>query len=54
MIILELVLLAVPIGQAVYFSFTRWDGITSTWIGTANYQRLFGDPDFWRVDARTT
>ena len=48
-IILELLLLAVPIVQAAYFSFTRWDGITATWIGPANYQRLFGDPTFWRV-----
>ena len=48
-IVLELALLAVPIGQAVYYSFTRWDGIGSTWIGIGNYQRLFGDPNFWRV-----
>ena len=48
-IVLELLLLAVPIGQAIYFSFTRWDGIASTWIGPANYTRLFGDPTFWRV-----
>lgn len=48
-IVLEGALLAVPIGQAVYYSFTRWDGIQSTWIGTDNYSRLFGDPNFWRV-----
>ncbi len=48
-VILELALLAVPIGQAAYYSLTRWDGIQSTWIGTANYERLFGDPNFWRV-----
>ena len=48
-IILEGALLAVGIGQAIYYSFTRWDGIQSTWIGLANYQRLFGDPNFWRV-----
>jgi multiple sugar transport system permease protein len=48
-IALELALLAVPIGQAVYYSFTRWDGIQSTWIGIDNYQRLFADPNFWRV-----
>jgi len=48
-IVLELLLLAVPIGQAIYFSFTRWDGIASTWIGPENYTRLFGDPTFWRV-----
>ena len=35
--------------QAVYYSFTNWDGLTSTWIGLANYQRLFADSTFWRV-----
>lgn len=48
-IILEMLFLAAPLIQAVYFSFTRWDGLSSTWIGTANYTRLFGDPTFWRV-----
>ena len=48
-IVLELLLLAVPLGQAVYYSFTRWDGLSSSWIGTANYERLFSDPTFWRV-----
>ena len=48
-IILELALLALPMIQAVYYSFTDWDGITSTWIGLANYQRLFADSTFWRV-----
>jgi len=48
-IILELVLLAIPIGQAVYYSLQRWDGIQSTWVGINNYQRLFSDPNFWRV-----
>ncbi len=48
-IILEAVLLAGPIAQAIYYSFTRWDGIQTTWIGLDNYQRLFGDPNFWRV-----
>ncbi|MEO8463527.1 MAG: sugar ABC transporter permease [Chloroflexota bacterium] len=50
-IVLEVLFLAVPLVQAVYYSFTRWDGLTSTWIGTANYTRLFGDPTFWRVVA---
>ena len=48
-ILLEVLFLLAPLGQALYYSFTRWDGLTSTWIGTANYQRLFGDPTFWRV-----
>jgi len=24
------------IGQAIYYSFTQWNGLTSTWIGTSN------------------
>ncbi len=48
-ILLEAGFLFLPIVQALYFSFTKWDGITSSWIGAANYQRLFGDPTFWRV-----
>ena len=35
--------------QTLYYSFTRWDGLSSTWIGLDNYQRLFGDSTFWRV-----
>lgn len=48
-IILEVLFLLAPLLQAVYYSFTRWDGLTAAWIGPANYQRLFGDPTFWRV-----
>lgn len=48
-IILELLFLAIPIVQAAFYSFTRWDGITATPVGLANYQRLFADPTFWRV-----
>ena len=48
-IVLELALLALPIAQAVYYSFTNWDGLKATWIGLANYQRLFSDSTFWRV-----
>ncbi len=48
-ILLELALLALPIAQAFYYSLTSWDGISATWVGLANYQRLFGDSTFWRV-----
>jgi multiple sugar transport system permease protein len=48
-IVLELAFLALPLLQAVYYSFTSWDGLTSTWIGLANYERLFGDSTFWRI-----
>lgn len=48
-IVLELAFLALPLLQAVFHSFTSWDGLTSTWIGLANYERLFGDSTFWRI-----
>jgi multiple sugar transport system permease protein len=48
-VILYVALLALPIVQALYYSFTRWDGVTSTWVGLGNYQRLLEDPSFWRV-----
>jgi ABC-type sugar transport system permease subunit len=42
-------LLAIPIGQAVYYSFTTWNGITATWIGPSAYVNALTDPIFWRV-----
>ncbi|GAA3130564.1 multiple sugar transport system permease protein [Kribbella aluminosa] len=35
-----------PTAQSVYFSFTKWGAFGGvSWIGTANYTRLFSDPD---------
>ena len=48
-VILELVLLGLPVAQAFYYSLTNWDGLTATWVGVGNYQRLFGDPTFWQI-----
>jgi ABC-type sugar transport system permease subunit len=48
-IVLELAFLGLPIAQAVYYSFTSWDGLSADFVGLANYQRLFSDPTFWRV-----
>jgi multiple sugar transport system permease protein len=42
-------MLLLPIGQTVYYSFTNWDGFSSTWIGTANYSHLFHDSEFIQV-----
>lgn len=41
---------AIPIGMAIYFSFTDWSGSGDpTWIGFANYERIFtADPLFWQ------
>jgi len=48
-IALVVALLGVPIGQAVYYSMTIWNGITTTWIGPSTYRSTFTDPIFWRV-----
>jgi len=48
-VVLYVLLLALPILQTFYYSLTRWNGINSTFIGLANYQRLFTDPTFLRV-----
>ncbi len=43
------VLVAVPIFQAIYYSMTNWNGITSQWVGPSTYMTLFRNPTFWRV-----
>lgn len=48
-VLLVLVLLGIPIGQAVYYSMTTWNGVTATWIGPSTYSTTFTDPIFWRV-----
>ena len=42
-------LVAVPIFQAIYYSMTNWNGITSQWVGPSTYLTLFKNPTFWRV-----
>ncbi|MHB8673305.1 MAG: carbohydrate ABC transporter permease [Candidatus Limnocylindrales bacterium] len=49
MILLELGLLGLPILQTFYYSFTNWNGTTSSWVGLANYSTLFNDSTFWQV-----
>jgi multiple sugar transport system permease protein len=48
-VIVVVALLAIPIGQAVYYSMTTWNGITATWIGPSAYVSALTDPIFWRV-----
>jgi ABC-type sugar transport system permease subunit len=37
-----------PFVQGLALSFQEWDGIGATsWVGLANYQRVFGDNIFW-------
>jgi multiple sugar transport system permease protein len=44
-------LLALPIGQAIYYSMTNWDGgLTPTkWIGPSAYTTVLKSAVFWRV-----
>lgn len=42
-------LLVLPIGQTFYYSFTTWNGLSSTWQGFSTYLHLFRVPSFGRV-----
>jgi ABC-type sugar transport system permease subunit len=48
-LILIILLIVIPIGQAVYYSMTEWNGVTSTWIGTSAWTQAFENPTLWRV-----
>jgi multiple sugar transport system permease protein len=48
-VVVVVALLGIPIGQAVYYSMTTWNGLTSTWIGPSTYSTALRDPTFWRV-----
>lgn len=46
--------MVVPIGAAVYLSFTSWAGLGSPqWVGFDNYTRLFDDPNFIAATVNT-
>lgn len=43
-----------PTIEAFWLSFTNWDLMSPPqFIGTGNYQRLFADPEFWKVFKNT-
>ncbi|WP_019586187.1 carbohydrate ABC transporter permease [Deinococcus apachensis] len=43
-----LVFVVGPILAALLISFTNWNALGApSWVGLANYQRLFADPQFW-------
>src|SRR5665213_4466680 len=39
--------IGVPIGQAIYYSFTQWNGLTSTWVGTSTWTQAFHNTNLW-------
>ncbi len=43
------VFLLVPIGEAIYYSMTNWNGLSAQWEGPSTYVTMFKDPLFWRV-----
>jgi putative chitobiose transport system permease protein len=49
-LLLIAVFVVYPIGAVVYYSFTEFDIVRPPqWLGIENYQRLLGDPVFWKA-----
>jgi multiple sugar transport system permease protein len=51
-VLYEIALIVYPIAQGVYGSFQQIElaaNSAPTWVGLANYQRMFSDPEFWQV-----
>jgi raffinose/stachyose/melibiose transport system permease protein len=47
LLLINLVVIAIPGAESVWYSFTDWTGIGGAhFIGLSNYTRLFSDPDF--------
>jgi multiple sugar transport system permease protein len=40
--------LGVPLLQALFYSFTNWNGATASFVGLRNYANIFVDPDLRR------
>jgi multiple sugar transport system permease protein/raffinose/stachyose/melibiose transport system permease protein len=43
----------VPSGSSIYYSFTKWDGVTAEFIGFGNYIKLFNDPEIFSTIGNT-
>lgn len=41
------VLMWYPLGNAIYHSFTSWDGLNSTWIGLKNFENIITSQQLW-------
>ena len=51
-VLYEIAQIVVPIGQGILGSCQRIElaaNVVPTWVGLDNYQRMFGDPAFWKV-----
>lgn len=48
-LIFVILFLGLPILQALYYSMTKWNGLSATWIGPNTFINEFKNPIFWRV-----
>jgi multiple sugar transport system permease protein len=51
-VLYEIALIVYPIAQGIYGSFQQIELAANsepTWVGLANYRRMFSDPAFWKV-----
>lgn len=42
-------IIGLPLAQALYYSFTDWNGATASWTGLRNYRNVFVDPELSRA-----
>ena len=42
-------LIVYPIGQAVYYSFTNWNGLTTQWVGLSTWDQAFHNSEMWQA-----
>lgn len=47
--LLMLLTTALPLVQAIFYSFTNWDGADASWVGLQNFTQFFTKPDFQRI-----
>lgn len=48
-IVVLLLLVVLPLLQALWYSFTNWDGSSATWIALQNYESFFKNPAIGRI-----
>lgn len=49
-VVILIALVGIPVGQAVYYSFTQWNGLTALFIGLQNYTTgIFKDPNIGQI-----
>lgn len=49
LIVFILAIIVYPTLNALFHSFTKWDGLHTTFIGLRNYSQIIIDPRFWRL-----